>query len=347
MAVDQRVLALIAAQKTSLTSITDAQARALLVAWARAWDEISVALDRAVAELVDAARDGRPTVHRQITARQAARSLQRASEQLEALILATGVAATTDVWEMVRRGMADADAVTRLQLPVQLRTTVLRVDARQLDAIVQRTTEQITARHIWLAADAQDAMKRELVRTLAVGDNPRVAARRMMDRAHSVFNGGRNRALTIARTEQLDAYRDASRRHNLANRDVLQGWRWIADLSDRTCRSCLAMHGTDHPIQEAGPIDHHQGRCTRVPITKSWADLGVDADEPPDATPNAADWFEQQPEQVQRDILTNRGYEAWRAGDYPMSDWSARRSTPGWRDSRTPSRPPLSPADGS
>src|SRR5699024_8554490 len=170
---------------------------------------------------------------------------------------------------------------------------------------------------------------------------------RMMDRAHSVFNGGRNRALTIARTEQLDAYRDASRRHNLANRDVLQGWRWIADLSDRTCRSCLAMHGTDHPIQEAGPIDHHQGRCTRVPITKSWADLGVDADEPPDATPNAADWFEQQPEQVQRDILTNRGYEAWRAGDYPMSDWSARRSTPGWRDSRTPSRPPLSPADGS
>lgn len=347
MAVDRRVLALIAAQKSSLSGVTDAQARALLVAWARAWDEISVELDRAIRDMVAAAQDGRPVVHRKITARQAAQALQHASVQLEALILATGVRATVDVWEMVRRGMADADAVTRLQLPGSLRTTVVRVDARQLDAIVQRTTEQITARHVWLAADAQDTMKRELVRTLAVGDNPRVAARRMMSQAQSVFAGGRSRALTIARTEQLDAYRNASQRHNLQNRAVLQGWRWIADLSERTCRSCLAMHGTDHPVQEAGPIDHHQGRCTRVPVTKSWAELGVDVDEPDDMTPDAQAWFNSQPEQVQRDILTNRGYEAYQRGDYPMSDWSSRRRTEGWRDSRVPSTPPRSAADGS
>lgn len=347
MALDRTVLDLIASQKRNLADITDAQARALLVAWARAWDEISTELDRAVRDLLDDAVAGRSTVHATITIRQAERSLQVASQHLEALILATGVQATVDVLEMVRRGAADADAATRLQLPGTVRASVVRVDPVQLEQIVKRTTEQITARHVWLAADTIDAMKRELVRAVAVGDNPRTAARRMMARANGVFAGGRNRALTIARTEQLDAYRRASQHHNVANRAVLKGWRWIADLSARTCRSCLAMHGTDHPVTEAGPIDHHQGRCTRVPVTKSWADLGVDADEPADVTPSAADWFNGQPEQVQRDILTNRGYDEWKAGNYPRSDWSSRRSTEGWRDSMVPSTPPRSPVDGS
>lgn len=348
MAVDRRVLRMIQHQKQILAGITDAQARALLVAWARAWDELSVELDRAIQGMIADAVDGQPSVSRVLTARQAARHLRTVSRQLEELIAASGVRATDDLLRLIQMGAEHAGRLTGAQLPPVVEGSVLRVDERQLQAIVTRSTQRIVSQHVWLAADAQEAMRRELVRTLAVGDNPREAARRMIARSRSVFNGGRNRALTIARTEQLDAYREASRQSNLANKDVLQGWRWIADLSERTCRSCLAMHGTDHPIQEAGPIDHQQGRCTRVPVTKSWKDLGFgDIEEPADLTPDAGSWFEQQPEGVQRRILTNRGFEQWQAGNYPRSDWSRRRSTDGWRDSRVPSTAPVSADDGS
>ena len=50
--------------------------------------------------------------------------------------------------------------------------------------------------------------------------------------------------------------------------------------------------------------------------------------------------FEQLTEAEQRAILTDRGFEAWQAGDYPREKWTTTRSTEGWRDSQAPSRPP-------
>jgi len=337
MAIDRRVLAMVAMQRGLLAEVTDRQARALLVAWARAWDEIAVEIAR-VAES--------QAVHDRITLRQAERSLRRASQQLGQLIAQSGVVATSDLLRIVRLGSEHAEDLTAAQLPARVR--VLTTDPRQLDAIVKRSTQAITARHYDLAQDAQDALRRELVRTIAVGDNPRTAARNMVARSQELFNGGRNRALTIARTEQLDAYRSAGHANNQANSDVLDSWEWIADLSPRTCRSCLAQHGSRHPVDEPGPLDHQQGRCARVPVTKSWAELGFpELDEPASDVPSAEDWLNRQPEDVQRKILTNRGYDQWKAGDYPPSDWSHRRSTSGWRDSMAPSTPPRSPADGS
>ena len=100
------------------------------------------------------------------------------------------------------------------------------------------------------------------------------------------------------------------------------------------CRACLAMHGTEHDLDEPGPLDHPGGRCARVPRTKTWAELGITGvkDRKP-AIQDAATFFNNLPETDQRAILGNRGYEAWKAGDYPMSAWSKRQSNTGWRDS--------------
>ena len=51
------------------------------------------------------------------------------------------------------------------------------------------------------------------------------------------------------------------------------------------------------------------------------------------AIQDAATFFNNLPETDQRAILGNRGYEAWKAGDYPMSAWSKRQPNTGWRDS--------------
>ena len=41
-----------------------------------------------------------------------------------------------------------------------------------------------------------------------------------------------------------------------------------------------------------------------------------------------------------RQILGNDGYTAWKAGRYPISAWSRRKETKGWRPSYVPTRPP-------
>ena len=48
---------------------------------------------------------------------------------------------------------------------------------------------------------------------------------------------------------------------------------------------------------------------------------------------DAGEWFDGLTEPEQRSMLGRRGYDAWRAGEFPMSDWSVRKSNDGWRDS--------------
>lgn len=152
----------------------------------------------------------------------------------------------------------------------------------------------------------------------------------------------------IARTEQLDAYRAAEQSHQ-ANADLLTGWQWIATLGPRTCRSCVAMHGSIHGLDEPGPLDHQQGRCARMPLTKSWDELGFPGAQEPSRTINPGDgekWLAGQPDDVQRHILGVNGQKQWQDGNWPSSEWSERRETDGWRDSFGAATPPKTPTGG-
>lgn len=80
------------------------------------------------------------------------------------------------------------------------------------------------------------------------------------------------RSLTIARTEILGSYRDIAS-ETYQRSPVVTGWEWCAELSIRTCPVCWAMHGTRH--SDAESLDTHVNcRCTQLPVTLSWADLG-------------------------------------------------------------------------
>jgi hypothetical protein len=208
-----------------------------------------------------------------------------------------------------------------------------RVDERQIEAIVRRTTERITSRTRALSRESQSAVRRELIRAVASGSNPRVTAQRIVSRAEGRFNGGLSRALVISRTEMLDAHRAAAAVGQAQHADVLAGWIWLSALDSRTCPSCWGKHGSQHPASEPGPFDHQQGRCARMPVTKTWADLGIDLPEPPSVVPDASEVFGALTADEQRSVLGPARYEAFAAGRFPMDQWSVRRSNPGWRDS--------------
>lgn len=302
-----------------LTDITDD----VLAAWVRAWSEIEQ-------ELIQLRSfTGTATARVQLE-----RARDRAAEAILDASFEMNVSLTQNARVMLERGLWEQPQLIASQLPAGADITLLRPPSRELDLIVQRTTEQITARSWALSQDATAAMHRALTTGMAAGVGPARVAERIIEAAQTAFDGGLARAMVIARTEMIDAHRIGAELSQQANTDVLAGWYWWAQLGPRTCPSCIEQHGRLHPIDEPGPLDHHQGRCARVPKTRSWRELGFDIDEPNIRAPQDGQaWFRTQPETVQRNILGPKRYEAWKAGDYPRERWSVRRTTDGWRPS--------------
>lgn len=337
MAVTDRTLRLEQDLRDALQSITDAQTRDLVRAWATAWDEIAPDLTAALLEqLVAGDKISRAALLRSTRLRAA---LAIVAERLQTLAAASQVRIVGDLQAVIDTAGAAQASVVDSQLPVNFMSpddlaSWARVDADQVAAIVRRSTEQITSLHKPLAPAAYDIVRRELIRGVAAGSNPRETARRMIRRAEQVgFNGGLTRALNIARTETLDAHRAAARLGRMQHADILGGWTWLAKLDTRTCPSCWAQHGSVHPVDETGPDDHQQGRCTAMPTTKSWKDLGIDLEEPPSLLPSAAEQFATLTPAEQLAVLGPARHTAWQAGKFPMDAWSVRRSNDGWRDS--------------
>ena len=183
-----------------------------------------------------------------------------------------------------------------------------------------------------LGPDVVQGVADALVQGVVLGVNPRETARLVRKQ----FGMGLVRALRISRTETLRVYRQAAHESFRANRDVIKGWIWHASLSPRTCASCIAMHGTFHSLDET-LNDHPNGRCTPVPATRSWKEIGeeygFDLGDVPDTrieVESGEEWFRRQPEEVQRRILGHAGYEAWRSGVVRLQDFAGKRVDPKW-----------------
>lgn len=315
--------------------MTDEQTRALTAAWADAWDVLLPEFEAALTELLAGAVDGKVT--RAMAARniRLQGALRAVREYMQVLAPEAGRIISTDLYEAVLDAAEGHEALVRSQLPPGQTGAVIsftRVPDEALVAIVERTTERIHKLTIPLTADMERTMKRNLVRGIAVGDNPRKTAAKIMAETERTFNGGLTRALVIARTETLDAHRAATQASEKANKQVLAEWEWHASLDRRTCPSCLAKHGQRFPLGESGPLDHHQGRCARISVTKSWKELGFDIEEPPSETPDARAWFDSLTEGTQKEIMGAERLRMLKAGEISWDDLSQKRSTAGWRD---------------
>lgn len=114
----------------------------------------------------------------------------------------------------------------------------------------------------------------------------------------------------ITRTLQLTSWRDSAVVHRVANSHILEYQVRIAALDDRTCPACVALHGTELPL-DARIDDHHRGRCTSVTKVKGFAAPVVES---------GPDWFARQSEDRQRAIMGGARLEAWKAGAIQWQD---------------------------
>lgn len=176
-----------------------------------------------------------------------------------------------------------------------------------------------------LGPEASRQVRQALIAGVATGQHPTVIARQV----RQALGGNLVRALTIARTEVLRSYRESSRRTYQANADLVRGWVWQAALGLRTCAFCWAKHGSFHRLDEQF-ASHPRCRCTMVPATRSWRDLGFDVPETPgDITPGP-ELFDRLPEEQQRAILGPAKFEAYRSGQITLDDLVGHRRDPRW-----------------
>jgi hypothetical protein len=320
-----------------ILQVNQAQASQLTRAWVDAWDALLPEFDAAITELIQAADGDMIPASVVSRSRRVQQALDHALDSLTELGDFTDTVVARDVPRVLLEAVDRHVEIILSQLPPQDIRVVnfARSDPNALAAIVERTTEQITSRTRPMPAEQANVMRAALVRGIALGEHPDAVARRILLRTEGAFAGGLSRAVNVARTELLDAHREAARRNAMENRDILSGWIWQANLDANTCVSCLANNGRVFPIDAPGPLDHPQGRCARVDKTKSWADLGFEGfDEPEDLMPDARAWFDNLTEDQQRQIMGSKRLDMFKAGDIGWDDMTTLKQNPGWRDSQ-------------
>jgi hypothetical protein len=125
--------------------------------------------------------------------------------------------------------------------------------------------------------------------------------------------------MTITRIEVIRAHRSAS--HDLMRQSPLVvGWTRHAHRDPSTCPVCSAMHGSVHPKTET-LYSHRQCRCTMVPRTASWEQLGFRGipDRQP-TIPTGAAPFARLSAGEQRAILGPTRYRLCRDGALDLRD---------------------------
>lgn len=115
-----------------------------------------------------------------------------------------------------------------------------------------------------LGAKAARGVREALISGLASGQGSASIGRQI----RSVIDVPKWKALQIARTETMRAYRQSTLATYAENSDVLDGWIWTSTLSTRTCAACWSLHGTFFPLTKTFFPAHVSCRCTSVPSVK-------------------------------------------------------------------------------
>lgn len=169
--------------------------------------------------------------------------------------------------------LSDTDGLMRagIDAPQGVSVQLARLPVEAIGALAGRAFDGSPLSSLLgtLGPETADALRAALLTGIAAGDGPRDIARAVRDAMSTTYD----RALLIARTEILNAYRAAALANYQANSDVVRQWEWHADPT--ACPECLAKHGQRHPLSD--PFDEHPaGRCAPLPVTKSWAELGIE-----------------------------------------------------------------------
>lgn len=235
--------------------------------------------------------------------------------------------------EGIARGEADALGLTAARLPglpqAALQTVWNRLPTAAVETLLGflAPDSPLTKRLAKFGPEAALRIGRALEESVAAGYSPRVLAETLRRQAGMSLTD----ALRMARTTQVNAYREASRLAYLANEKLVPTWTWCSALDPAgTCLACIAKHGSVHPVTER-LNDHHNGWCVMLPNPVSYRELGLNVDGPPaEVLPTGEAWLKGLPEAEQRVFFSGKEWEAWQAGKVGLQDFLGRAEDRVW-----------------
>ena len=154
-------------------------------------------------------------------------------------------------------------------------------------------------------------------------------------------------ALTSVQQVMSDARMEAYQQ----NADIIKGVQQLSTLDGRTSATCRgldhaarALDGSPLPglplLPSGGPPWHWRCRSVLIPLTKSWAELGIKGQKeiPPGTrasmdgqVPDSMDygtWLKGKPEAFQKEVLGKGRFELWRDGKADLKDMVDQRGRP-------------------
>lgn len=166
------------------------------------------------------------------------------------------------------------------------------------------------------AAKIRDAVRIGYVENETLSQiTQRIRGTRALNYKDGLLEITRNNTEAVVRTALNHYANFAKERFFDDNASVLKGLRWTSTLDARTSSICQARDGKIYPLDSGPrPPAHMNCRSIMVAITKSWAELGIDAQELPASTRASMDgavpdsltyqtWLEKQSHSRQNEIL--------------------------------------------
>lgn len=166
--------------------------------------------------------------------------------------------------------------------------------------------------------DMGRGVSRRIRDELIAGVAQNAPARVIAARLRSASALGLSRSMTITRTEIIRAYRDRVHATYRANASLLRGWVWTATRTGRTCAMCIAMDGRVFPTSRRLQ-SHPNCRCVPAPLTLRAP------------TPQTGEaWFDEQEEGLQRQVLGDAKFAAFKSGKLKLNDLVGVRRSERW-----------------
>lgn len=333
-ATDRDIYALAALFRDLVAAREAVATDAIVLAYATLYDVLRDDLDRLLDDVAALREAGRPVTMGTVARME---RLQSLVEQVEAEVTRIAGSAAPLITDGQRELVLMADQHARQLMLAGLGPPpgiVINFNALPTNAIETmvgflRPGTPLSEALDRLPGMAADDVREALVRGIGTGQHPRVVARQF----RQAIGGNVASAERLARTAQLNAYREANRAVYQQNPTIVREWLWHAELgSDRTCMSCVAMHGRTFPL-DVPLVDHWNGRCAAIPVTPSWSEImGGPVEGLPDQPQRETglEWFERQSPAMQRRMLGRAKYHAYRAGELDLSSLSKVVDDPIW-----------------
>lgn len=195
------------------------------------------------------------------------------------------------------------------------------------------------------AAGLADRFADEMRRGVALGEsNARLIERVKGSRAQpGIMDVSYNSASRLVRASVQTVANTAREAVYDENTDIIASLQWHATLDLRTSIWCVTRDGHHYTPKDHKPVDdgppwlegpgklHWGCRSTSVPVLKTWRELGIDADEVPDATrasmdgqvaaqQSFEDWLKKQSVERQNTVLGEGKADLWRRGKIKFRD---------------------------